>query len=205
MGLVTLQLGILGGTFDPIHVGHLLMAEIARETLTLDRVLLVPAADPPHKRGVRKTAAYHRRRMVELAIAGNTAFELCLFDLERPGPHYSVDMVRGIRTQYALAADACHFLIGSDSLADLSTWHNPHELAKLCRLAVACRPAYQPDLAGLEKEIPGIKSRLNWVPIPAVDFAASTIRTRVRSGQTIRYQVPDAVWRYITDQRLYQT
>jgi nicotinate-nucleotide adenylyltransferase len=143
--------------------------------------------------------------MVELAIAGNSVFELCLLDLERPGPHYSVDMVRGIRAQYALAADACHFIIGSDSLADLSTWHHPHELASLCRLAVACRPAYEPDLAGLEKVIPGIKSRIDWVPIPVVDFAASTIRSRVASGQSIRYQVPDAVRRYIADQRLYRT
>ena len=121
MALVTLQLGILGGTFDPIHVGHLLIAEIARETLGLDRVLFVPAAEPPHKQGLRKTAAHHRRRMVELAIAGNTFFELCLFDLERPGPHYSIDTVRGIRAQHQLSADACYFIIGSDSLGDLNS------------------------------------------------------------------------------------
>jgi nicotinate-nucleotide adenylyltransferase len=198
-----MKLGLLGGTFDPIHFGHLLMAELARETLRLDRVLFVPAADPPHKRRVEKTAARHRRNMVELAITGNGDFELCLFDLERPGPHYSVDLVSGIRTRHAISADDCFFIIGSDSLVDLPRWHRPGKLVTLCRIAVAFRPSYLPDISRLEKIIPELTGRLAWVPIPAVDFAASTIRDRVRTGLTVRYQLPDSVRHYIDEQKLY--
>lgn len=199
-----MRLGILGGTFDPIHLGHLLMAEAASETLELERVLFVPAGDPPHKQNLPKTAAHHRRKMVELAIENNSHFELSLVDLERPGPHYSVDTVHLIRSQFNISADACFFIIGSDSLADLPIWHDPEKLVPLCRLAVAHRPGYQPDISDLEKIIPGLGTRLDWVQIPAVDFAASTIRTRLKNGQSIRYQVPDSVWQYIDQHKLYQ-
>jgi len=199
-----MRLGILGGTFDPIHVGHLLMAEMAWEALKLNRILFVPAGDPPHKQNLAKTAAYHRRRMVELAIEDNPHFELCLIDLERPGPHYSVDTVHLIRKQYDISADDCFFIIGSDSLVDLPIWHDPEILVPLCRLAVAHRPGYQPDISHLEKIIPGLGARLDWVQIPAVDFAASTIRTSLKNGQSVRYQVPDSVWRYIHQYKLYQ-
>jgi len=201
---LTMRLGILGGTFDPIHLGHLLMAEMAREALRLERVLFVPAGDPPHKQNLPITAAHHRRKMVELAIENNPHFELCLIDLERPGPHYSVDTVRLIRKQYDVSAEACFFIIGGDSLADLPIWHDPEKLVPLCRLAVAHRPGYQPDISDLEKIIPGLGIRLDWVQIPAVDFAASTIRARLKKRQSIRYQVPDSVWRYITQYKLYQ-
>ena len=199
-----MRLGILGGTFDPIHLGHLLMAEMAGEALKLEKVLFVPAGDPPHKQNRTITAARHRRRMVELAIEGNARFELCPIDLERPGPHYSVDTVHLIRRQYDIGADACFFIIGGDSLADLPIWHDPEKLVPLCRLAVAHRPGYQPDISDLEKMIPGLGARLDWVPIPVVDFAASTIRARLRKGQSIRYQVPESVWQYIHQHNLYQ-
>jgi len=180
------------------------MAEMAWEALKLNRILFVPAGDPPHKQNLAKTAAYHRRRMVELAIEDNPHFELCLIDLERPGPHYSVDTVHLIRKQYDISADDCFFIIGSDSLVDLPIWHDPEILVPLCRLAVAHRPGYQPDISHLEKIIPGLGARLDWVQIPAVDFAASTIRTSLKNGQSVRYQVPDSVWRYIHQYKLYQ-
>jgi nicotinate-nucleotide adenylyltransferase len=199
-----MRLGILGGTFDPIHMGHLLMAEAARETLSLNRVLFVPAGDPPHKQHLEKTAAHHRRRMTELAIEDNPCFELCPVDLERSGPHYSVDTVRLIRTEYALPTEACFFIIGSDSLADLPSWHNPQELIRLCRLVVAYRPIYhQPDITILEKVIPGLGARLSWVEI-SMDLAASEIRARVEAGQSIRYQVTDEVRAYIERCGLYR-
>ncbi len=200
-----MRLGILGGTFDPIHLGHLLIAEITRETLRLERILFVPAGNPPHKQTVVKTLAHHRRRMVELAIEDNPCFELCDIDLKRPGPHYSVDTVSLIRAGYALSAEECFFIIGGDSLADLPTWYNPGRLITLCRLAVAHRPGYRPDIGTLEQVIPGLTHRLDWVPMgAALDLASSAIRTRAATGQSIRYQVSDRVERYIKAYKIYQ-
>ena len=205
MGLVTVRLGILGGTFDPIHWAHLLLAELAWETLKLERVLFTPAGDPPHKQARFKTPATQRRAMVELAIAANPHFELCPVDLERPGPHYTTDTVRLIGERYDLAPDDCFFIIGGDSLADLPGWRHPQELLRLCRLAVVHRPGYQPDLTNLAVQIPGLQPRIDWVEMPQLDIAASEIRARVRAGQSIRYQVVDAVRAYIERHGLYRT
>jgi nicotinate-nucleotide adenylyltransferase len=202
--VVALNLGILGGTFDPPHLGHLLLAEMVRDALSLARVLFVPAADPPHKQELTKTAACHRRRMVELAIAGNPGFELCDVDLERPGPHFSVDTVRLIRQRHNLPAADCIFIIGGDSLADLPAWHRPAALINQCRLAVVHRPGAQPDLAQLETQVPGIDQRLIWVESPLIQLAASNIRARVAAGQSIRYHVPEPVRTYIAQHQLYQ-
>ena len=199
-----MRAGILGGTFDPVHVGHLLLAETAREVLALQRVLFVPAGDPPHKQDVIKTPAHHRRAMVELAIAGNPCFELSLIDLERPGPHYTTDTVRLLRRQHDLSPEMCFFIIGGDSLVDLPTWHNASELITLCRLAVSHRPAYRPDLSVLEEQLPGVTRRLDWVEMPALGLEASVIRARVRAGQSIRYQVTESVRNYIEINRLYR-
>ena len=197
------MIGILGGTFDPIHAGHLLIAETARGTLQLEQVLFVPAGDPPHKQLQKKSAVNHRVKMVELAIESNPQFGLSTVDLDRPGPHYSIDTVQLLRTQYNLSAEQCFFIIGGDSLADLPTWHKPVTLINLCRLAVVHRPGYKPDVSRLEQVMPGIAGRLNWVVAPAIDLAASEIRARVRRGESIRYQVPDAVESYIKQQGLY--
>ena len=193
----------MGGTFDPIHLGHLLIAEITREYLKLDKVLFTPAGDPPHKQEIEKSPALHRRRMVELAIANNPYFELCPIDLERPGPHYSVDTVALICEAYQISTEDCFFIIGSDSLADLAGWRQPEKLVQLCRLAVVYRPGYRPNLTGLETLISGLSRRIDWVEIPAVDFSSSTIRRRAAVGQNIRYQVPEAVRQYIGEHKLY--
>ena len=199
-----MKLGILGGTFDPIQLAHLLSAETVRETLDLSKVLFVPAGDPPHKQGLLKTPASHRRAMVELAIVANPSFELCSLDLDRPGPHYSTDTVRLIRTHYGLSADACFFIIGGDLLVDLPTWHKPQRLIQLCRLAVVHRPGYRPDPTVLAQKMPGLSDRINWVEMPQMGLAASDIRARVRAGRSIRYQVLDSVWDYIKEHKLYQ-
>jgi len=198
-----MRVGILGGTFDPIHLGHLLLAETAREVLALQRVLFVPAGDPPHKQAAPKTPACHRQTMVELAIAGNVCFELSLIDLERPGPHYTTDTVRLLRYQHNLSPDECFFIIGGDSLVDLPTWHNASELMSLCRLAVSHRPGYQPDLGSLEEELPGLSNRMDWVEMPVLGLEASVIRQRVQAGRSIRYQVTDTVRQYIDTNKLY--
>ncbi len=197
------MLGILGGTFDPIHLGHLLMGEAARQKLELQRVLFVPVGDPPHKRSEVATSAWHRRMMVELAIAGNPNFELCPVDLERPGPHYSIDTVRLIRARYELAADDCFFILGGDSLQDLPTWHRPEEFIRLCRLAVIQRPGFRPDTTALVEQVPGINERIVWVDMPLISISASDIRARLRSGQSIRYQVAEPVREYILAHQLY--
>jgi nicotinate-nucleotide adenylyltransferase len=199
-----MRLGFLGGTFDPIHLGHLLMAETAREGLALDQVLFAPAGDPPHKQGMAKTPAFHRTAMVERAIANNPYFLLSRVDLERPGPHYTTDTVRLIRTHHDLDADACFLIIGGDSLVDLPTWHNAPELVTLCRLAVAHRPGFRPDLTELDTAIPGIRSRLDWVEMPLIGVSSRDIRARVKAGQSIRYQVAEEVRVYIEQQGLYR-
>ena len=199
-----MKLGIFGGTFDPIHMGHVLITEIVRETLQLERVLFVPAADPPHKQNQKKTPAHHRKKMVKLAIADNPNFDLSEIDLNRPGPHYSVDTVALIRKQYALPAENCFFIIGGDSLDDLPTWHNPRKLITLCRLAVVHRPGYRPNVTSLEHDIPNLSKQIDWIPMEsAIDLSSSVIRTRVATSRSIRYQVPEPVRNYIAQHRLY--
>ncbi len=200
-----MKLGILGGTFDPIHFGHLLTAEIVCDTLQLDKILFTPAGDPPHKQGRRKTAPEHRSAMVQLAIADNPRFEHCAVDLDRPGPHYSVDTVRFIQTTYHPTPDECFFIIGSDSLIDLPSWYNPHQFIQHCRLAVVHRPHAQPDMTDLAQRLPDLTSRLAWVDVPQFDMAASYIRAKAAQGQSIRYHLPDAVRQYIIHNQLYQS
>lgn len=204
MGVVAARrLGILGGTFDPVHYGHLLAAEQAREALGLEQVLFVPAGDPPHKTGRWKSAAQHRRAMVELAIADHPAFALSTIDLDRPGPHYSVEMVERVRQAFRLPAEGCFFLIGADSLVDLPGWHEPARLIGLCRLAVLHRPGYEPDLRELTRLLPALPERLDWVPMPELGLASSDMRRRAREGRSLRYQTPEAVVAYIRQHRLY--
>lgn len=199
-----MRLGIYGGTFDPPHLGHLILAETAADSLKLDRVLFVPAGIPPHKAAsaVRADAA-HRVAMVERAIVGNDHFALSRVDVDRPGPHYSVDMLRVLRADYPQAAFV--FLIGADSLRDLPTWSRPAELLTLTTLGIMRRPGIDPpDLAGLERVLPGISERVAWVDAPLIDIAASDIAQRLANGHSVRYQLPDAVLAYIQQHGLYR-
>jgi nicotinate-nucleotide adenylyltransferase len=143
--------------------------------------------------------------MIEAAIAGNANFDLSPADLERPGPHYSVDTVRLIRTRYQVAREACYFIIGGDSLVDLPDWHQPERLVAQCLLAVVHRPGSQPDVDQLETVIPGLSQALVWVPSPMLDLSGTDIRQRVAAGRSIRYQVPEPVRRYIQEQDLYRS
>lgn len=197
-----MRVGILGGTFDPPHYGHLILAELAADSLALDRVLFVPAADPPHKGGLR-ASAQHRVALVERAIAGNPRFALSRVDLDRPGPHYSVEMVQLVQAEFPGAA--LIFLIGGDSLRDLPTWSRPDELIKRVRLGVMRRPGSAPDLTQLEREIPGLGERIDWIDAPQIEISASALARRVAAGLSIRYQTPDAVRAYIDDHQLYRS
>jgi nicotinate-nucleotide adenylyltransferase len=199
-----MRLGVLGGTFDPIHFGHLLAAEEARVTLHLDRVLFAPAGDPPHKQGHPIWPVTHRLAMARLAIADNPAFVVTAVDIDRPGPHYTVDTIRLLRDEWGTQADETFFVMGADSLANLLTWHQPARLIELCRLAVVARPGYRPDLTELAAALPGLSGRLDWVEMPVLGIASSDLQRRVREGRSIRYQVPAAVARYVAEHGLYR-
>lgn len=198
------RIGVYGGTFDPPHLGHLILAETAADSLRLARVLFVPAADPPHKAAatIRATAA-HRLAMVELAIAGNPRFALSRVDVDRPGPHYSVDMLRLLRAQFPQAELV--FLIGVDSLRDLPTWSRPQELLRLATLGVMRRPFVDVDLAALEAQLPGVGARIAWIDAPLIDIAARDLARRVATGYSIRYQVTENVRAYIARHKLYRS
>lgn len=195
-----MRLCILGGTFDPPHIGHLVLAEMAREALEAVQVLFVPAADPPHKDATRLPIE-HRLAMLERTIAGNPQFVLSRVDIDRPGPHYSVDMVRLIQTQNPEAE--LFFLIGADSLRDLPKWYRPQELIRLCRLAVMPRPGVEaaPDMH--EDLIPGLAERVVMIDAPLVDVSSTEIAARLRAGKSVRYLVPQPALDYIVANGLY--
>ncbi len=198
-----MRLGILGGTFDPIHIGHLILAEEARYLLGLDQVLLAPAADPPHKRDRGKSAAEHRVSMVELAVVDNPHLALSRVDVDRPGPHYTLDMVRLLREQHGPGV-AIYFLMGLDSLADLPTWHRPLELMQQCNLVAFSRPDAAFDWDALEAALPGVRARVTLLPMPLLQISSSDLRERARQGRPLRYQVLPQVEQYIHEQQLYR-
>ena len=197
------RVGLLGGTFDPIHLGHLILGEEAWEQLDLDRVVFLPAGLPPHKLEEPILAAEHRAAMVRLAIEDNEHFILSKADLERPGPHYTVDTLKILGEQWQ-AKTTIFLLLGMDSLEAILSWHEPHELIRMSLLAVARRPGFTVDLDRLERDLPGIRDRLLFFNMPEVGISSTDLRGRVREGRSIRYQVPRGVEDYIRAQGLYK-
>jgi nicotinate-nucleotide adenylyltransferase len=198
--LVT-RIGILGGTFDPPHFGHLRLAEAALTQLSLDKVLFAPAGVQPLKQDLPATAPEHRARMLELAIADEPRFTLSRVDLDRPGPHYTVDLIAIIEQQYSGAA--LWFIMGEDSLADLLRWRDPARLIQLTRLAVLRRPRYEPDWAALDRALPDLRARIDWIEHEEINISASDLRRRVRAGQSIAAFVPACIIDYLVTHRLY--
>jgi nicotinate-nucleotide adenylyltransferase len=201
------HVGLLGGTFDPIHYGHLVIAEEVRTVLHLAEMVFVPAGHPPHKPGRIVTEAQHRLAMLELAIASNPHFTISLVDLERPGPSYTVETLQVLRQQWG-AQTAIYFVIGGDSLEDLLAWYDPAGILKqLTALVAVQRPGYE-EAAGyrdtLEARLPGIRQRLIMVQAPQLDISATDLRRRVAEGRPIKYQTPEAVERYIIEYGLYR-
>jgi nicotinate-nucleotide adenylyltransferase len=193
----------LGGTFDPIHIAHLAIAEDARTQLGLDKVVFVPAGLPPHKMDVHVSPAEHRLAMVKLAIAGNPHFEVSRVDIDRFGPCYTVDTIALLHEEWGPDVEI-YFIMGSDSLADLLTWHRPDRLIRLCRLVAVDRPGYQVDMAELERCLPGVSQRVVFINSPQLDVSSTDIQRRVRAGESIKYQVPEAVEQYIYEHGLYR-
>jgi nicotinate-nucleotide adenylyltransferase len=197
-----MRLGILGGTFDPPHNGHLQMAEAALTQLHLDRVLFAPAGLQPLRQKEPHTAPEHRTRMVELAIAHHPQFELSRIDLDRPGPHYTVDLLAALQRQYP--ATAWWFIMGEDSLADLLRWRDPAQLIMLTRLAVLRRHEHRPDWSALDTALPDLRARIDWIDHDYIDIAATEIRRRVYDGRSIDQLVPRVVMEYIVEHHLYR-
>ncbi len=197
-----MRVGVLGGTFDPIHYGHLVIAEEALVCLELKRVLFVPAKSPPHKLQQPCSPAEHRLEMVRLAIAGNPCFEASEVDLARPGPSYTVDTLALLHRQFGPRAEL-YFLMGTDSLANILTWHRPADILTQALLVVAARPGYAADLQSLERALPGITERTRFLHTPELGMASHDLRRRVREGLPIRYQVPESVEAYVRAHNLY--
>lgn len=196
------RLGLIGGTFDPPHYGHLVAAQEAAWQLHLDRVLWVPTRQNPLKSDGGHSPAEARCEMVSLAIADNALFELSRLDMDRPGPSYTADLLRAVE-----APDReLFFLVGADILPDLHRWREPYELLRLARLVVVNRPdAPTPDVSILDQTLPGARDRIDLVFIPGVSISSRYLRARVAAGQPIKYLTPPKVERYIADHGLYQS
>ena len=198
-----MNIGVMGGTFDPIHIGHLAVGEEARERLNLAMVLFVPAGQPWLKPNIPISAAEHRLQMVRLAIANKPYFKLSTMEIERAGPSYTVDTIAELLGQLG-AGDELFFILGWDNLAELPQWKEPGRLIKMCRLVAVPRPGYPlPALKALEASIPGLSQRVMLMDKPEIDISASAIRDRVAQGLSIHHLVPEPVERYIKEHKLY--
>jgi nicotinate-nucleotide adenylyltransferase len=205
-------IGILGGTFDPVHVGHLALAREARQVLGLAHVLFVPNAQPPHKPSGEVSPSRHREAMLALAIAaepaveGKAAFAISRIELERAGPSYAVDTVAELAAQSRdEGRPAPWFILSAEVLDDFHTWRDPSRILELCRVAVSPRLGADPlDRAWLSEHYPGREDRFAFLPGPMLDVASTTIRSRVASGLPIDGLVPPAVARYIEEAGLYR-
>ncbi len=197
-----MRLGILGGTFDPIHLGHLLLAEQAREELALDRVLLIPASRPPHKPGAPITPYSDRFAMLSLALEGTTGLIASELEREDLRPSYTVDTLRRLATLEPEAE--LWLLLGADSLRDLPAWREPEEIMRLARLAVYARPSEEePNLAPADPALADPPPQATELSGPRLRLASTEIRARVAAGRSIRFLVPPAVERYIHEHGLY--
>lgn len=199
-------MGVLGGTFDPIHYGHLAIASIARAALDLDGVVFIPTSRPPHKPGQQISPAEDRRAMVALAIADEPAFSLSTIELDRPGPSYSVETLAELAGAGSAGSPRrpLEFILSAEAFAGFPSWRQPGRILELARLAILPRdgaPALDTDW--LDANLPSWRDRVDFVEGPLVSISASTIRNRVRAGLPLDGLVPPAVARYIHDHRLY--
>lgn len=198
-----MRLGVFGGTFDPPHIGHLVLAAEAQEQLKLERILWLLTPTPPHKLGQFISPLERRLEMLEAAIRRNARFEVSRVDIDRPPPHYALDSMRLLRQQYP--GDELFYLMGGDSLVDLPTWHEPIQFVAACDcLGVMLRPGTQIDLSELGRKIPGIGEKVCFVGTPLLEISASDIRKRVSQGRHYRYFVPEGVYQIIEAHRLYR-
>lgn len=198
-----MRIGVFGGTFDPPHIGHLILAAEAIAQLGLDKILWTLTADPPHKQEQSLSPVSDRLEMVQSAIQGNPVFEVSRVEIDRPGPHYALDTIK-ILQQHHPDAELI-YLIGADSLRDIPNWHKPQELIdQVAGFGVMRRPDIEFDLASLETLFPDLRAKLTIIDTPLIQISSSQIRKRAAAGQTYRYFVPHEVYQFIEKKQLYQ-
>ena len=196
-------IGVFGGTFDPPHIGHLILADIGKWVLNLEKVLWVVTAQPPHKPDAPISPIEDRIAMVEMAIMDNPGFELSRADIERPGPHYALDTLRWLAERYVGVRFA--YLMGADSLIDLPTWHDPMVFLDACGvLGVMRRPDVVVDMQALESVLPGLTGKVTFFDVPMIGCSGRDIRRRVRNREPFRYLLPPGIADFIEEKGLYR-
>jgi len=198
-----MRLGIFGGTFDPPHIGHLILAAEAHQQLALDRVLWVLTPHPPHKTDQKVSFQSDRLDLLQAALGGDPHFEISRVDIDRPPPHFAVDTLRLLHAQYPKAVLV--FLMGGDSLDDLPQWHTPRDFLLECdELGVMCRPGRVIDLSELESLLPGASRRVRFLEAPLLEISSTRLREKIAAGDVFRYYFPPAVYDLIIEKRLYR-
>lgn len=196
------RLGIMGGTFDPIHYGHLLMAEEARQAFALDDVVFVPNGRPAHKKAYLVSSPEDRYAMTLLATGSNPCFSASRIEIERPGPSYTIDTLREFR-QMCPELDALYFITGADAVLEILTWREADKLAQECQFIAVTRPGF------VLERLPEIVDasfldRVHYLPIPRLEISSTDLRKRVREGRSIKYLTPEPVEAYVRQQGLYR-
>ncbi len=194
-----MKTGIFGGTFDPVHIGHLLIAETVLSDFPLERIFFVPVAHPPHKKEVWVTSAEDRVAMLNTAIENHPDFSVSLIEFEKGGVSYTIDMIRALKKKESLMNDELYLIIGGDSLEEFHTWKDPYALIEIVQIVVVKRPGYtcrKVDRAFLDQ--------VHFIPMPMIEINSTEIRKRVKEGKSVRYRVPDSVEKYITARGLYR-
>jgi nicotinate-nucleotide adenylyltransferase len=199
-----MRLGVFGGTFDPPHLGHLILAAEARSQLQLDRLLWVLTPYPPHKQNQSVSSLEQRLALVEAALAPDITFDLSRVEIDRPGPHYAADTIELLRQEYP--DTGIFYLIGGDSLHDLPTWHEPQRfLSQIAGLGVMRRPGDYVNPTVLERALPGIDHKLLMIHAPLMEISSSELRQRIASGKPFRYYLPPAVYDLIVERGYYRS
>jgi len=198
-----MRIGIYGGTFDPPHLGHLILADEARNQLQIDRLLWVLAAHPPHKQQQEVSPLSQRLELIRAAIASEPCFELSTVDIDRAGPHYALDTVRIISAQFP--GEEITYIMGGDSLRDLPNWHMPLQLMQACTwIGVMRRPDDDVHLTTLEKCLPGISAKVMFLDAPRLEISSSQIRLRIAEGRPFRYYLPVPVFDLVVQRGYYR-
>jgi len=192
-----MKICLFGGTFDPPHIGHLLVPQMVCEVEGFDKILFIPAYNPPHK--INISSVEHRTNMLKIAINGNPKFEFSDIEVQREGISYTIDTIRALKQEMKLSSNNCYYLIGSDSLEDFHNWREYKAILDECQVIVALRPGFRPsDIRHW------VLHRIRFANIPRYEVASTTIRTRWINNKTIRYMVTLPVWNYINENKLYK-
>lgn len=197
------KIGIMGGTFDPIHIGHLVTAEAVRNEYSLDRVLFIPAANPPHKKDQHVTPAFHRYIMTAMATYSNPFFHVSSIEMDRPGPSYTIDTIYELRKRYGTQTEI-YFITGADAIQEIPTWDRIEELLGICHFIAATRPGCVPSVDNIKEHFGELgEQKIHRLNTPELEISSTDIRERIKKGYSIKYIVPESVENYIIKEGLY--